>query len=109
MNYEEKLYLMIAIMKDLRGDWGYGAKDRAEKVIELSGELGMEIVEKSAKDYIANCEESGDWDGRWFRDSWKNGGYEDAPMPELEVFSRELLCGIRQHLNYPEYGLPEDA
>jgi hypothetical protein len=107
MKSDEKLYLLISLLKDMRGDWSSNIDSRVNKIIELGEELGHKQVVKSAKDYMRNVA-NGDSDGRWFRDSWENGGYENAPIPNLQTFSRELLIEIYKHLNYPEYGLPEE-
>lgn len=103
MNNEEKTYLLIMLLKDMRGDWSCNIKNRVSKIIELGQELELGEVVNNANAYLEN----GDLDGRWFRDSWENGGYEDAPLPNIETFSVELLSEIRNNLNYPEYALPD--
>lgn len=107
MNKKEKLYLMIKIMRDLRGDWSNSCVERAETVIKLATELKLPTVISCTKEYIKHSKEVDDWDGRWFRCSWETGGYEDAPLPELKTFSKELLIEIKRIINYPENALPE--
>jgi hypothetical protein len=107
MNDDEKLYLMIKIMEDLRGDWSRRCIERVNKVEELAIELGYPLTVALVNDYVMESEETGDWDGRYFRRDWSSGGYVNAPLPQLETYSAELLMNIKSFCNYPEYALPK--
>ena len=103
---DEKMYLLIKLMEDMRGDWSERCKERANKILEIAKELKLDKTIGLAKCYLNHLEELGGSDGRAFRTDWEYGGYENAPLPMIKSFSRELLSAIKSELNYPEYALP---
>jgi hypothetical protein len=96
-------------MKDMRGSWANRCKERAELILQIATELNIRATINLTEKYLALWDDNdytGDYDGRHFRTNWKYGGYEEAPMPRLESFSRELLCEIKNQLEAPENALP---
>lgn len=83
MSREEKMLLLELILRDIRGNWGWDLEKRVDKALELAKELELDVFIKNIKDYKLECEKGYD-DGRYFRTSYKYGGYE----------AMELLHGL---------------
>lgn len=105
MSREEKLLLLQLILKDIRGNWGYNLGKRVDKALDLANDLKLDEFIESIKEYREDCKE-GYNDGRFFRMSYEDGGYED--MEELHGLkhtivdkSNEFKSEIRI-LTYPE-------
>ena len=102
---------MIAIMRDMRGDWSGNCKARANKIKELATEMGYPKTVSLVGRYIEHWEESGDADGRFFRTGWEtNGGYNGAPdkLKNSKTLTKVYIKAIIDNCNYPEYALGED-
>jgi hypothetical protein len=103
MTKEEKTLLLQILMLNMRGSFPDGWDDiRLKKAANLAKELEFEEVQKR----IASIEEDSDFDGRHFRTSFANGGYEG--MNEIHGLTHTIndksmafqrACRI---LNYPE-------
>lgn len=106
MDKNEKLLLLQLILEDIRGNWGFDLEPRVDEALDLAQDLELPEFIKSIKEYKENCV-CGDTDGRFFRNSYEDGGYEGMEMlhgltptivDKSEMFKRNV--GI---LNNPEY------
>lgn len=76
MSKEEKLLLLQLILEDIRGNWGWDLDIRVDEAETLATELGLEPHIDAISGFREHMEEG--WaDGRYFRMSYKNGGYID--------------------------------
>lgn len=111
MNREEKILLLQLILEDIRGNWGWDLGKRTLKAGELAKELDL-------KEHISNINLfktyilDGDVDGRYFRDSYKSGGYEGMEElhgldREIEGKSEEFLKEFEEYMTYPEYRMED--
>lgn len=106
MNNNEKLFLLEHILRDIRGNWGWGLKERVDRALQLADELKLQTHIDSICQYITDCKE-GDNDGRFFRMSYKSGGYEGMGLlhgldNNKNNKSGELIQEINRILTYPE-------
>ena len=119
MDVKEKILLVQLLLEDIRGNWGWvssfgqNAEHRALKAKELCQEIASELNDNNymtlaerCDEYISESYEYGDWDGRFFRETFPNG-YED--MSELhgltETYkdkSEEFQYVAKDYLTYPE-------
>lgn len=118
MNVKEKILLVQLLLEDIRGNWGYAwdgadAEHRALKAKDLCQEIASElndndymILAESCDEYIDGSYRYGDWDGRFFRDSFPNG-YEN--MDKLHGLtktykdkSENFQLIAKGYLTYPE-------
>lgn len=88
MNEKEKLLLLQLILEDIRGNWAFDLERRYEMALDLSKELKLENFINSITEYIENCD-NGDNDGRFFRMSYKEGGYIN--LEELHGLENTIL------------------
>jgi hypothetical protein len=101
MENDEKRFLMIALMRDLRADWSHDYETRANKVKELATDLDHPATIVLVDSYFNGIKEYGDADGRHFRTPWQFGGYEGAPWVKPVRVSKELMETM-QIIHYPE-------
>lgn len=85
MNTKEKILLVQLLLEDIRDNWGHGlygrnAEDRALKAKSLCEEIAKEtnnseylILSDNCEVYISSSKRWGDWDGRFFRQSFPMG------------------------------------
>lgn len=107
MTNNEKILLLQLILIDIRGNWADHLEERTEKALELAKELNLKAHIESIEEYIEECG-FGDNDGRFFRMSYEEGGYEnmeilhglrcDTVMKKSDAFKEAI--GI---LTYPDY------
>ncbi len=106
MDRNEKLLLLQLILEDIRGNWGWDVSKRLHAALGLAQELTLpehiERIQLGLKDL-----QVGDFDGRWFRTSWDDGGYIDCEkvhgltstiVGRSKAF-QDRACGI---LTYPQ-------
>lgn len=106
---KEKIFLLQLTLEDIRGDWLYDCEERAEVARGLAEELCYTHMVEKIKRFISYVEE-GDVDGRYFRTSFDNGGYEGMEklhgLPRtLEGKSKEFYSFMVCNLNNPDMQL----
>jgi hypothetical protein len=100
MNDREKTLLLQLILEDIRGNWAYDLDSRVLMARELAEELSL----KAHQDRIDAFEYD---DGRHFRTSYLDGGYEG--MEVLHGLSQTIADKSPEFqqaaaiLTYPEY------
>ncbi|MCM3560616.1 hypothetical protein [Brevibacillus borstelensis] len=104
MDRNEKILLLQLLLLDIRGNWGWENKSRSLKAQELADELGFEAHAEHIREY----REWGEEDGRHFRTSVNNGGYEgmDDWHGLKHTFtdkSDEFKAIAKEYLTFPEY------
>jgi len=95
---DEKHDMILFLMRDLRSDWGNDPSHRANILLELARELNYKHIINAAEGYIRASEEYNNWDGRYFRDSWADGGYEEGEF-KSESLSNNLLRAMEELLS----------
>lgn len=106
MDRKEKILLLQLILEDIRGNWGFDLEERYEMALELAKELELKEFISSITEYIQYCS-YGDNDGRFFRMSYKDGGYEN--MEKLHGLNKTIIDKSDEFkemidvLTYPEY------
>ena len=106
MDKNEKILLLQLILEDIRGNWAFGLKNRCETALELAKELELQDFVGSINEYIQDCKD-GYNDGRFFRTSYKRGGYEG--MEILHGLNKTIMDKSQEFKNsidvltYPEY------
>lgn len=80
MTREEKILLLDLILRDIRGNWGWDLEKRLARAKELSVELGLKAHEERVDSFEKQMRIWGMYDGRDFRCSYKDGGYEDMEI-----------------------------
>lgn len=76
MKDNEATLMVECLLRDLRGNWN-DPKGRAEKAMELSKKIKTLHKHVKAIDEYFEYAAEGDWDGRHFRMSYLDGGYEN--------------------------------
>lgn len=86
MNIKEKILLVQLFLKDIRGNWGGNAEERALKAKSLCEEIANEssdneylILADNCDVYISSSKRWDDWDGRFFRQPFPMG-YENMEV-----------------------------
>lgn len=118
MNTKEKILLVQLLLQDIRGNWGWertgSIGSRAEVAKDLCEQIASEIDDRdymtlasSCDKYIKSSKDWGDWDGRWFRETFPNG-YENMDSlhgldPTYMDKSNEFKILAKSYLTYPEY------
>lgn len=118
MDVKEKILLVQLLLEDIRGNWGFGwygadAEHRALKAKSLCQEIASELNDNSymtlaetCDKYIEDSYKYGDWDGRFFRESFPNG-YENMEYLHglTETYkdkSEDFQSVAKEYLTYPE-------
>lgn len=103
MSEDEKKALLVILMEDIRGNWGWEKKSRVSRLHELATELEILQVLDRVNEYINLCSEGED-DGRYFRVDFKYGGYENPPFKinrDFNSYSDEFKKEALGYLTYP--------
>lgn len=120
MKVEEKILLVQLLLEDIRGNWGYvwsygrNAEQRALKAKSLCQEIAAElnddnyiILAKTCDDYIRGSIEWGDWDGRFFRESFPFGYENMSALHGLTETYNDKSKGFKvvakRYLTYPQH------
>lgn len=110
MSKEEKILALELILKDIRGNWGWGLEERVDMALNLSIRLS-----KDNKEYLKMVESINDFkedmktkwcDGRHFRTNFPRGyegmskihGLKNTYKDKSKGFKTKMKC-----LTYPEY------
>lgn len=94
MNTKEKILLVQLLLEDIRIDWSHNAESRALKAKSLCEELANATNNEEymtladfCETYVKSSKRWGDWDGRFFRQSFPMG-YEK--MDKLHGMSHTI-------------------
>lgn len=109
MSHEEKLLLLQLLMLDMRGSFPSGWEDPR---LVRAAELSVELCLSKHQHRISTIEEDSGFDGRHFRTSVDNGGYEgmDSLHGLQHSVNDKSPCferNCRILLNYPESRLSD--
>ncbi len=119
MNTNEKILLVQLLLEDIRSNWGHGAygrnaESRALKAKSLCEEIAKEannneylMLADFCETYIKSSKQWGDWDGRFFRNTFPMG-YEKMDMLHglnhtIKNKSKEFQSVAKEYLTYPEF------
>lgn len=118
MTTKEKILLVELLLRDIRGNWGWertgSIGSRAKMARDLCKEIASETDNEdymtlavSCNDYIGCSIAWGDWDGRWFRESFPNGYENMGSLHNLPLTykdkSAEFKMIAKDYLTYPEH------
>lgn len=101
MTEDEKILLLELILKDIRGNWGWENSPRIPMARTLATELGFNMHVELINEYDFS-------DGRHFRTSASEGGYEGMSeshgltytvMDKSEEFQNKVI----EYLTYTDY------
>lgn len=97
--------LLCLILEDIRGNWADNIIPRISKALYIAYELSLKDHLLSIAHYIAISVDNDDWDGRYFRKDWNDGGYYNPPFEIINDWlkmSLEYQQAVVEYLTYPE-------
>lgn len=119
MNTREKILLVQLLLEDIRSDWGGGwigrnAEGRALKAKSLCEEIANDtkndefmILADFCDTYINTSKKWGDWDGRFFRQTFPMG-YERMDKlhnlkPTIKNKSKDFQSVAKEYMTNPDF------
>ena len=118
MNTNEKILLVQLLLEDIKDESGHGkfgrnAEDRASKAESLCKEIANEshndeylILADFCDTYIKTSKKWGDWDGRFFRQSFPMGYEKMNKLHGLKYTiknkSNEFQLIVKEYMTFPE-------
>lgn len=108
MVHKELIFCVEKILLDLRGNWADDPGSRAELARTLALRAGLNNHVVNIDEYIKKSNDQGDWDARWFRCPYKEGGYEEMEQAHglpnrLSDKSKECADIMRTVITYPNF------
>ena len=114
MNTKEKILLVQLLLEDIRNDDNYNAEKRASKAKSLCEEIASEttknvdymILADFCDTYIKTGKKFGDWDGRFFRNTFPMGCERMNKLHGLNLMiknkSNDFQNVVKEYLLIPE-------
>lgn len=114
MNTNEKMLLVQMLLEDIEYDYDSNAENRASKAKSLCEEIASEInknidyiiLADFCDTYIKTGKKFGDWDGRFFRQTFPMGYNGMDKLHNLKHTyknrSEEFKSVVNEYMNVPE-------